>query len=605
VNILIKIFLFFLISTQAFAGWNCSEAWSKCSADVTGCNVNYTCSACYQVNESMVATNFGTLSTSGGQRMPYNCKQEVLKCTLPQEKVGTKPNGDDECACPEGVPNAGSLYQDEIDAANLRGTSNTPSPPPPPPPGVYDDSPFPVACVAETNGGCKEGFKPKAGVDLTVSEIITSPANQMAILPTYCVPDVPPPTECGAGYKANPQYNADDPASMACIDDVTCPEGTTKIAAIETRPGLNFFGTMPNPRFPTKTGYCNDNYCCSGPNPNPLPTGESYCAQGSAIGFTDGESNFADDSTTGGCTCPKNATHSSEGQYQTATSWLGSSFLNKNASLSPIVCDYTKPPADGLPSDGEGLDTESIWKGKFDACAKFKDKGQTYDLCVSMDESMRDWVENNVDCGAKKGMECLSAKMNNVMKHCHVVDGVVTCDQKYSPPEGVELPEAVIAKSDSHGFPQKQIDDLFDTAGMYDSPTGTGTGSGNKPPPITPPKPPPKPDKPPRPPVPPALTTPKDRKFADVWESKLLTDQRNKYSSILDEFMKMSDKFKLPKVGGNLPCYEFDINKFFTPTANSKKVCLGEKPYIDFLDIVVIFITFLTYLLPIVIFIRS
>jgi hypothetical protein len=528
------------------------------------------------------------------------CSGEPLRCTYPQIKVGTEENGDDKCACPPNAPLSGQLNSSQCemdlrDKHHIEGLCGGP------PPGMAQGNMVEI-CVSDNNGrgGCLEGYKkhPEA----------TAPG-----IGDFCIPDIPP-VQCPEGKEPDLTKDPSDPSY--CIPKTftpNCPEGTEPSAGLELEDGLKFFGTFPNPRFPKKTGYCNENHCCMGDNPNPLPTGKSYCAQGSAVGFGDGQGGYFTDDTKDSCTCPANAVHESQGTHQQALqTWSSASFFNKNDSLSPLVCDYSKPPADGSGmSTDPTLDTESVFDGKWDACVEYFDNQKKYDFCLAMDGSMRDWIDNNVSCGTKKGLDCISDKMKDVMKHCHVVDGVVTCDQKWSPPEGVQLPEPVIRNSDSHGFPRHQIDEYMEKQGMFEGPNGYIPEFAKKRPPVSnnpnDMKPPEKKttQKPAGQSGSSNLSTPKDAKFGEVWDSKLLTEQRAKYGKMLDDIMKVTDKFKLPTIGGKLPCYPLDFTKYLVGQTEAKKVCLYEKPYVNILDMLALVIGFLTYLLPVVIFMRN
>jgi hypothetical protein len=203
---LLKIFLFFFLSTQAFAGWNCSEAWSKCSADSAQCNVNgYTCSACYQVDQSMVGTNFGSLSTGSGngQRLPYNCKQEVLQCASPKVKVGTLPNGDDECECGQGKFQLSSIPEGWLGAC---GNGE--------------------CCIA--SDGCASGF---------TSAPYTSPDGAYlhpAMAGKQCVPEAPKP-DCPEGELKNPYGQC----TRLKGDEVNAPECENGDFTSSWKPQLN------------------------------------------------------------------------------------------------------------------------------------------------------------------------------------------------------------------------------------------------------------------------------------------------------------------------------------------------------------------------------
>lgn len=171
------------------------------------------------------------------------CSMGPLRCSLPEIKVGTKPNGDDECACPPQYPNSQRGLNDaDIKEKHLVGISDTHEAPPPPAPGVMDSTPAPRACLAEANDSCAEGYKKNpdyvaaqaAGTD--GSEFI-NPSTQ-----GYCVLDAP---ACPEGTFETQQNDGDplihsDCSSGRCCGtcqrgytanvngscDMTCPDGS-------------------------------------------------------------------------------------------------------------------------------------------------------------------------------------------------------------------------------------------------------------------------------------------------------------------------------------------------------------------------------------------
>ncbi len=591
----------------------------------------------------------------GGKNYLGSCALDPEKCAIPKVKVGMEANGvDEKCACPSGTSSMDiSYFNSDYSGSTdyLKKTHGKVGVCGSPPegsktPGRTDEQ----CCVS--NLGCADGYKP----DPTGAFIPTSP------MATACVLDVPSCPEgttsqsitggrataetqnrnvagcegdnccimedspCAEGYLPNPDKQPTDPEY--CYKDGNCPEGTQSYSGFMGNSNLSYLGNFPSPAYPEYQGFCNTTGCCMGcrsgfEKSNDFcvnKTGEEppkLCAQGTVMGayISTTNSSFGSDAyhTAMDCACPLNSVtrspNAEKGVMLSGGMHIGG---DPNATYQDAVCDYSKVPSNDM---SQVPNLEDYFDGSKGACAMLPNGGIDKEKCFKMDGAMKDWLADNVDCGSKQGLECISPKMQEMMSKCKVVAGVVTCSNFQvgdNVPAGsgqVQLPDWVVDSTDKFGFPLPSFE------GFEDDGTGTGSGSTHKTSSSststtstttstssTDAKKPVKmfDDKP---------TTGSGSStggldyFKDAWNSSKNQELRGKIDEVMVAFQRQR-MFEIKMSGGEPPCADF--SKVELPyNWKLENICLLEPPYVYYFDVLRDVNLLLSMLLPAIIMLRQ
>ncbi len=433
---------------------------------------------------------------------------------------------------------------------------------------------------------------------------------------------------CTDGYLPNPDKQPTDPDY--CYKDGNCPEGTTAHSGFMGNSNLSYYGNFPSPAYPEYQGFCNTSGCCMGcrsgfSKSNDFcvnSTGEEppkLCAQGTVMGayIKTTNSSFGSDAyhTAMDCACPLNSVtrspNAEKGVMLSGGMHIGG---DPSATYQDAVCDYSKVAGNDL---SQIPDLEDYFDGSKGACAMLPNGGIDKEKCFKMDGAMKDWLANNVDCGEKQGLDCVSPKMQEMMARCKLVDGVVTCSNFSVGGNGagegqVQLPDWIVDNSDKFGFPLPSFDGFEDIDGTgtgsshktststnsSGSSTTTSTSSKDGKNPVTPFG---EKDKP-------ATgsngnTTGGLDYFNDAWNSPKNKDLRAKIDEISAAFQRQR-VFEIKMSGGEPPCADF--SKVELPYQwKLENICLLEPPYVYYFDVLRDVNLLLSMLLPAVIMLRQ
>lgn len=640
--------LFFQISNvSAIQFWDCAPAFASCANSISywksqgrATQACYEDSAKHEVRYSYMSCCDGWINATGGSCV---LKNEPLRCTLPKVKVGTEPNGDDICECPSGTISAtinynpvGSSAAQKLLELNLAGSCSEKN-------GVGS------CCLSEANGGCKDGFQPNPAL----------PSAAMGVDAFYCLPGCPAGTTsqsivggrvtaetqhrnvagcegdnccvmedspCAEGYKPNPDKQPTD--ADYCYKEGNCPEGTTAHSGFMGNSNLSYFGNFPSPAYPEYQGFCNKTGCCMGcragfSKSNDFcvnSTGEEppkLCAQGTVMGAFINTTNtsFGSDAyhTAMDCACPLNSVtrspNAEKGVMLSGGMHIGG---DPNATYQDAVCDYSKVAGNDL---SQVPNLEDYFDGSKGACALTAAGAIDKEKCFKMDGAMKDWLADNVDCGAKQGLDCVSPKMQEMMSRCKLVAGVVTCSNFSVGGDGTgegqaRLPDWIVDSSDKFGFPLPSFDGFEDidgtgtgsthktsTSSTSTTTTTTSTSSKDGKNPVTPFG---EKDKP-------ATgngnTTGGLDYFNDAWNSPKNKDLRAKIDEISAAFQRQR-VFEIKMSGGEPPCADF--SQVELPYQwKLENICLLEPPYVYYFDVLRDVNLLLSMLLPAVIMLRQ
>ena len=599
---ILVILLIFEFFQFAQAGWNCSEAMAKCSSDssVAIANGLPMVGGCY-----IYGGGYAAISWYDGDRSLWDCKQEVLHCAMPQVKVGTKPNGDDDCKCPAGTTSMSYLPEKAIGNCTLRD-------------GMQ------VCCVSDS---CEDGYKrnpsPSLNKDYCVAEAPACPvgttsqsivggratAEAQNRMVADCTGDdccVMTDTPCAEGYLPNDELQPTDPAY--CYKDGNCPEGTSAHSGFMGNSNQNYHGNFPSPAYPEYQGFCNTTGCCMGcrsgfEKSNDFCINKSaeeppkLCGQGTVMGAYIKTTNTSFGSgayhTAMDCACPLNSVtrspNAEKGVMLSGGMHIGG---DPSATYQDAVCDYSKVAGNDL---SQIPDLEDYFDGSKGACAMLPNGkgGIDKEKCFKMDSSMKDWLADNVDCGSKQGLDCISPGIQDLMAKCKVVAGVITCANYKDGDIGpagtgqARLPDWVVDETDKFGFPLPSFDGFENigngagstlnssstTNSTNNSTTTTTTSSKDGKNPVTPFG---EKDKP----AGSGSTTGGLDYFNDAWNSPKNKELRIKIDEILVGFQRQR-LVDIKMSGGEKPCFELSKVQFYKEfNWHLEDVCLLEQPYV-------------------------
>lgn len=577
------------------------------------------------------------------------CSGEPLRCTYPQIKVGTEENGDDKCACPPNAPLSGQLNSSQCemdlrDKHHIEGLCGGP------PPGMAQGNMVEI-CVSDNNGrgGCLEGYKkhPEA----------TAPG-----IGDFCIPDVKCPagttsqtivggrlaaeakklnvagcegdnccimadSPCAEGYLPNSGKQPTDEGY--CYKDGNCPEGTTAHSGFMGNSNTSYYGNFPSPAYPEYQGFCNTTGCCMGcrsgfTKSNDFcvnKTGEDppkLCGQGTVMGtyIDTTSSSFGSGAyhTAMDCACPLNSVtrspNASKGVMVSGGMHIGG---DPNATYQDAVCDYSKVPGNDL---SQIPDIEDFFDGSRGACALTSAGAIDKEKCFKMDGAMKDWLANNVDCGAKQGLDCISPKIQDMMSRCKVVAGVVTCSNFSVGGDAAgtgqsRLPDWVVDNTDKFGFPLPSFDGFEDidgtgtgsthktsTSSTSTTTTTTSTSSKDSKNPVK------MFDEDKKPSTGGSTTGGLDY-FNDAWNSPKNKELRSKFDEVTAAFQRQR-LVEIKMTGGDKPCFELSKVQFYKEFDwHLDDVCLLEPPYVGVFDTLRDVNLLLSMLLPALIMLRQ
>ena len=546
-----------------------------------------------------------------------SCALEPLKCSFPMVKVGTEPNGDDKCACPPNMPLSSSVKTENC-VVDLKNVFHLDGACAGPPPGLGATGE--LICIADQNGrdGCAEGYqKSEMAIASDLSDMPMPPG-----MLGYCEASSP----CGEGYSPNPNYDPANPGTTEQCLFSACPTGTKAYSGFMGNSNLSYFGNFPSPAYPEYQGFCNQTGCCMGcrsgfSKSNDFcvnSTGEEppkLCSQGTVMGayINTTNSSFGSDAyhTAMDCACPLNSVtrspNAEKGVMLSGGMHIGG---DPNATYQDAVCDYSKVADNNM---SQLPDLDDYFDGSKGACALTASGAIDEEKCFKMDSGMKDWIANNIDCGEKQGLDCVSPKIQEMMARCKLVAGVVTCSNFSvagdSAGEGqARLPDWIVDNADKFGFPLPSFDGFEDI-------DGTGTGSSHKTSSSTTSS-----------TTTTTSTSSKDAKnpvkmfddkpttggdtttegldyFKDAWNSPKNQELRGKIDEVMVAFQRQR-MFEIKMSGGEPPCADF--SKVELPyNWKLENICLLEPPYVYYFDVLRDVNLLLSMLLPAIIMLRQ
>lgn len=661
--VILLIFEFFQI---AQAGWNCSEAMAKCSSEssvwiANGIGLK---GGCYEYG----STNqmYAAISWYDGDRSLWSCKKEVLHCSAPKTKVGTQLNGDDKCECPSGT--AAMTFKGEQDEFEAYFRVNHVQAQCAEGAGSDSDNPLVDCCMWNVpNNFCGADYKRNSNYGEPYNRIMTGITDRTYGMtnPDYCVPDAPAcptgttsqsivggrataesqnrmvagctgddccvmtDTPCAEGYLPNDELQPTDPAY--CYKDGNCPDGTTAHSGFMGNSNQNYHGNFPSPAYPEYQGFCNTTGCCMGcrsgfEKSNDFCVNKSaeeppkLCSQGTVMGAYIKTTNTSFGSgayhTAMDCACPLNSVtrspNAEKGVMLSGGMHIGG---DPNATYQDAVCDYSKVAGNDL---SQIPDLGDYFDGSKGACAMLPNGGIDKEKCFKMDPSMKDWLADNVDCGSKQGLDCISPGIQDLMAKCKVVAGVITCANYKDGDVGpagtgqARLPDWVVDETDKFGFPLPSFDGFENIGNGTGSNSSSTTNSTNNSTTTT-------------------TTSSKDGKnpvtpfgekekpatgsngnttggldyFNDAWNSPKNKDLRAKIDEISAAFQRQR-LVDIKMSGGEKPCFELSKVQFYKEfNWHLEDVCLLEQPYVGLFDSLRDVNLLLSMLLPAVIMLRQ